>query len=51
MKNQKTSLVQTRIATAIYRLIEKASREEGISIADYVRRLILRDAKLKGSDA
>lgn len=44
-KPQKTILIQARIPQDKAKLIAKRATEEGISIAAYVRRLVLRDAE------
>jgi hypothetical protein len=48
MKRQKrkpdptTKAVQTRLATGLVTELEKRARDEGISLSDYVRRLLLK---------
>lgn len=37
--------VQTRVASAVKKKLEKAAGAEGISIAAYVRRLLMQHAK------
>jgi len=48
MKN--TELVQTRISKKVFTFLRYRSSAEGISIAAYVRRLILRDWEKNGSN-
>jgi hypothetical protein len=44
-KPQKTILIQARIPQDKAKVIAKRATDEGISIAAYVRRLVLRDAE------
>ena len=47
MKKNPESLrfIQTRVAESVAKILDERTAEEGISIADYLRRLVLRDVK------
>ncbi len=49
-KRQKVVQVATRVPPEVYGHVAKACQQEGISVSDYVRRLVLRSVQVKQSN-